>query len=492
MKRPNVLLIMCDQLRADCIEALSHRDVRTPNMNRLVERGISYVNAYSSCPVCVPARYSIRTGRHACQTGFYSNTPPLVLESQPKDTQERCGSYLAKYMSDQGYRTFGIGKFHAHPYDEDLGYEVQIPTEEIWEDVKNKNWDAYASYMRETHPEYSHIEQLHGERSNMYYIPQTSPFPAELTVEAFVADRAVKQLNVRDERPYFGFISFIGPHPPFAPPIPYNRMYDPDKMPTPYRCEKEIDEMDETVCSMTTQIWAEEIANPLARNLWAHYYGEITYIDACLGKILDAIEQREDADNTLICFVSDHGDHMGDHGAWQKESFFEQSCKIPFLLSWPTKLKKNIIDESLVSLVDIFGIVSYVTGNPDFRDGINVIDCALTGREGRQMIPSLYGKPGTREFKIMVRDRRYKYIYFANGGREALFDLKEHPLEDCLCKDEQILHDLRKAALEKCKSNPQLLLALENGDFKAWEASRFSRKRIMQFDNASGVKGFTI
>lgn len=494
MKKPNVLLIMCDQLRADCIAALGNQEVRTPNFDRLVRRGISFTKAYSSCPVCVPARYTIRTGCESYHTGYYENGQPFCVEGESKSVTGRCGEYIGKYMTQHGFRTFGIGKFHAHPYNEEMGYEVQYPTEEIWDDQENKNWDSYASFMRKEHPEYNHIEQLHGERTNMYYIPQTSPFPKELTVEAYEADLAVREIAKDDKRPYFGFISFIGPHPPLAPPVPFNRMYDPDKLKAPYRAGAEIDEMDETVNKMNYDIWAEEISDPLARNLKAHYYGEISYIDSCLGKILDAVEKRDDSDNTIICFVSDHGDHMGDHGAWQKESFFEQSVRIPFLLSWPKVLKQGCKSDELVGLIDLFGIVTSACGKAERRDGVDVISKICAGESTRKYMFSFYGRPGTNKFKIMVRDARFKYIYFANGGKEILFDLDHDPRETRIANDEfpEEMERLRKIALEKCSVEKQLCVAVCEGEFLKFKHETFPRKRIKQFDLASGVKDFTV
>jgi arylsulfatase len=234
MGKPNVLFIMCDQLRADAIAALGNRIVKTPNMDRLVKRGVSFKNAYSTCPVCVPARYTIRTGCEPYNTGVYMNSAPKPVKGQAEKMEERCGKYLARTMAKQGYRTFEIGKFHSIPWDEDLGYELQMHSEEMWS-PEQRGKDAYASFIAREHPEFSFVEQLHGERTEMYYMPQMSPLPAELTVEAWAADKAVEQLKKDDKRPYFGMVSFIGPHPPCAPPLPFNRMYNPDMIPNPVR-----------------------------------------------------------------------------------------------------------------------------------------------------------------------------------------------------------------------------------------------------------------
>ena len=256
MKKPDLLFLMCDQFRFDCIHALGNAGIDTPNLDRLAARGLTFTNAYSTCPVCVPARYTARTGREPFHTGCYENEAPRAMDGQPEGMRERCGPYLAEAMRERGYETFGIGKFHTMPqFDEDLGYDLQMNTEELWSTKEERGKDAFARFLAERHPEYSHLEQLHGERTNMYYMPQLSPLPAELTVESFVAGEAVKQIEKDREKPYFGFVSFVGPHPPCAPPIPYNRYYNPDHMPLPYETDSSIDHMDEQIPWMNHLIW---------------------------------------------------------------------------------------------------------------------------------------------------------------------------------------------------------------------------------------------
>lgn len=133
------------------------------------------------------------------------------------------------------------------------------------------------------------------------------------------------------------------------------------------------DHMDQQIPRMNHLVWAEDINDPHARILKARYYGEISYIDDCLGRILDAVDSREDADDTLLCFFSDHGDHLGDHHAWQKESFFEASAHVPFLVSWPARITADRRCAELVCLTDLFGIATTAAGRPQLRDGIDAL-----------------------------------------------------------------------------------------------------------------------
>lgn len=491
MDQPNVLFIMTDQQRFDTIAALGNEHIYTPNMDRLVRRGISLMQAYSTCPVCVAARYTIRTGCEPPTTGCFSNGIRKPREDQGATMTERCGPYLPQRMRDLGYRTFGIGKFHTKPWDEDLGYDLHWHSEELYGTPDQRQRDAYASWIRKEHPEFDYIEALMGERTEMYYMPQVSPLPKELTVERWAADLAVEQIRANDGKPFFGFVSFIGPHPPFAPPIPFNRMYDPDRMPNPIKGDIKIDHMDEQIPNMNRIIWAEDINDPHARILKARYYGEISYIDDCLGRILDAVESRPDADNTLICFFADHGDHLGDHHAWQKESYFEGSCHIPFLLSWPKQLPANQRRNELVCLTDLFSIATHAAGKTEIREGHDILSVIQGKAAPRENIIGYYGAPGTDRFKIMVREHRWKYIFIANGGREQLFDMENDPNELVNQADanRDIALKLRSVAASACRKAGEQA-ALDQGDLKSFPYSRHDRKRIYQFDVSRGIRGF--
>lgn len=489
MKAKNVLMLVCDQFRYDCISALGNPLIRTPNLDRLVMRGASFDEAYSTCPVCVAARYTIMTGCEPARTGCFSNENPTGSAQQAESIQGRCGDYIAEHMRKLGYRTFGIGKFHTKPdcY-EALGFETHIHTEELWETPEIRARDGYAGFIAREHPEYAHLEQLHGERTNMYYVPQMSPLPAELTVEAYVADRTIEALELNDPRPFFGYVSFVGPHPPCAPPIPYNRMYDPDCMPTPYRGDPACDHMDEQLPFMNYLIWADDISPSMARNLISRYYGEISYIDSCIGRILDALEKRPDAQDTLIVFTSDHGDQLGDHNAWQKECFFEASTHIPFLLSAPGILKAGSRDKRLVCLSDLFSIATAAAGQPEDRDGVNVL-----GGEGHAQIFGTYGRPGSPRFKLMLRTGDTKYIYIANGGREQLFDLKNDPREltNLADRDTKLASEMRAQAERLC-AREDLSDALDGQALRAFDYEERPHRRIHQFEFSKNIDDFEL
>ncbi len=243
---PNILFVMTDQQRFDTIAALGAAPARTPNLDRLVRRGAACTNAYSTCPVCVPARYSIMTGCEPSKTSWLSNWVPGNSVSQ------RCGPYLAETLAARGYRTWGLGKFHTEPRLEPLGFEVHERSEELWPSEEEFLGDDYVRWLLARAPAFAHLEQVHGERTDMYYAPQTRAVPAAFSVESWLATRAVEELGRADPRPQFGFVSFITPHPPIAPPIPYNRMFNPDQMPSPVLGDPAIDAADDYLAWRTT------------------------------------------------------------------------------------------------------------------------------------------------------------------------------------------------------------------------------------------------
>ena len=488
-EQPNVLFIMTDQQRFDTIAALGNETIHTPNFDRLVARGVSFTNAYSQTPVCVPARYNYRTGREPTMTGCYGNGGPTT---DAETIENRCGSYLARRMSELGYRTFGVGKFHTTPRYADIGYETQYYSEETY---GKGDWerDDYASWIRAEHPEYDHVEMLHGERTEMYFMPQTSPLAAEHTVEAWAADRAIEEIDRASDRPFFGLVSFVGPHPPLAPPTPYNRMYDPRDMPERSVGSPDVDRADEQLTWMNHAIWATDdegvVDDVRRRTCWARYYGELTYIDAQLGRILDAVHAREDAAETLICVFSDHGEHLGDHRAWQKESFFEASTRVPFLVSWPSELPQGERCDELVCLTDLFGIATTAAGQPEYRDGIDVLGVIRGECEPRDQLVGYYGAPDSRQFKLMVREGDWKYVFLANGGRELLFDLAADPQERTnRSGDHPAVVDRLRADAANRLAERNITAALDQGDLRKRSFEERNRQRIEQFNEP--IDGF--
>jgi len=438
--QPNVLVVMTDQQRFDTIAALGHDHVDTPNMDRLVDRGVSCTNAYSSAPICVPARHNVRTGCEPIATGYLGNDkrPAEHLETEH-------GPFLARAMRNRGYRTFGIGKFHAHPGDIDLGYDRRLTGSDY---ADEPGADAAADT---------------GRLAAMNFLPQSCALDPEDRKMSWIADEATAEIERDTDDPFFGFVSFSKPHPAWNPSAPFDDYYDPDDMPDPLREDRAVDHVDEKIPAQNYHFWRsreDDTGEHTIRIARSHYYGLVTQLDREIGRVLDAVESRDDADNTLICFVSDHGELLGDHHGWGKTSFFEQSARVPFLVSWPERLPEDETYDGLVSLTDVFGIATTAAGDRELRDGTDVLG-ALTGdSEGRERLFGYHETPHeTRLFSlphnltVMVREGDWKYVYCVDGGREQLFDLAEDPRETVDRADEEpaVVDRLRDAAVDRLR-----------------------------------------
>jgi arylsulfatase len=222
--RPNILLIMTDQQRWDTIAALGNPIIRTPALDSLVGGGTTFTNAYTPSPVCVSARCALLTGMAPHRTGCTDNMP--MSQHLPS---------LMDRLQEAGYQTHGVGKMHFTPDSNELwGFESRDISEEI--SALDTETDDFRHYLGENG--YGYVDEPHGVRSEMYYIPQPSQLPAHLHNTAWVADRSVDFLARRDpERPFFLWTSFIKPHPPFESPTPWNKLYRAAEMPPPFRPE---------------------------------------------------------------------------------------------------------------------------------------------------------------------------------------------------------------------------------------------------------------
>ncbi len=268
-------------------------------------------------------------------------------------------------------------------------------------------------------------------------------------------------------------------------------MYDPDRLPDIVLGSVEEDHLDEEIPFMRYAVWAEAINPALARIVKARYYGEISYLDHCLGRILDAIEARPKSENVLVCFFSDHGDLLGDHHGWQKHNFFEAACRVPLLLSWPATLSKETVRNELISLADLFGIATEAAGQCDVREGINVLKLLRGECARRQYLVGMVEPPGSHDFKLMVVTDEWKYIFMANGGREQLFNLRQDPneLSNSVASDSKIRDDLHALGVQACQA-PGAIDALDGKKLRAFPFRERPRTRIYQFDRSRGVVGF--
>ena len=398
MKRKNVLMIFTDQQRADTIHALGNGNIVTPALDSIASEAVVFDKCYTPSPVCVPARLCMKAGQYCARTGNNNNNPNIAYDGE--------GFY--KRFTDAGYNTCAIGKMHNSPvlYD-GMGFRKRISQEEL-----SHPDDDYTKFI--CNSQYKYVFDYMGQRSDMYYIPQISQLPAEAHPTQWIGDNCVdfiKNANT-DEEPIFLVASFIHPHPPFAPPAPWNKMYrknvrdpfvpeDPDSYEDMLRNKYTCD--------------ALGISPRRLELLNQYYYACISFVDYQIGRIIAELKAKGIYDDTIIMFSSDHGDMMGDYGSMGKRTMLDAAARIPFLLKIPGK--DHAIRQDPASLVDVAPTLLAACGidyDPTDFDGVNLMT------DSHELVYSQYGN-GTLGI-YMVASGSDKLVYSAVGNRYFYFD----------------------------------------------------------------------
>ena len=411
--RPNILIIMTDQQRADTIRALGNPIIQTPALDRLVFGGTSFTSAYCPSPVCVASRCSFLLGEYPHQTGTISNTP------MPQDRKS-----LMNFLNDVEYQTHGIGKMHFSPDSKRLwGFESRDFSEE------GSDQDHYRDFI-DQHG-YDYIAATHGERSEFYYIPQPSQLPERLHHTKWVGDKTLDFLDRRDSsRPFFCWTSFIKPHPPFESPVPWNRLYRMIEMDLPYippNNDQLLTYWNRLQNSYKYQDQGLDLN--LVRVMRAAYYAAISFIDYNVGRILDRLEGEGILDETLILFTSDHGEFLGDYNCYGKRSFLDSAARIPLLVRYPGRFTPNALCDQPVSLVDVLPTCFSVAGieKQSQHVGTDLAEIA-SGESDRDGIIGQLGQEETGLYTLITSN--FKYIYSAADQKEWLFRRLANRLEE--------------------------------------------------------------
>lgn len=418
MSQPNILLLFVDQMRYDAMGCAGNPVIQTPALDRLAREGMRFTHAVTPVPVCIAARYSLITGQRCAVHGRFANNTPV-----PEPNLYT----LPQLLGSAGYHTHAIGKMHFRPPRRHLGFHRMQLMEEI---PVYREDDEYLMYLKRVG--YGHIRQVHGVRNLLYHQPQVSVIPEAHHGSTWVADRTVEFLRQYRRRPFFCWASWIAPHLPWNAPEPFASMYPIGQMPPPHNW----DQPRETLPHLMR--WAKETSDTAfacmdhLKRIKALYYGNVSLIDKGVGRILQALDDLGLAGDTLVLFASDHGELMGDHGAFQKSKPYEASARIPFLARLPGRMEAGRTATDRVSLLDIMP---------------TVLDLAGINYPGRRPLAgdSLLGKPGgglaaSRDEFVVEHGTRggrwlsllcgpWKYNYYFPGEWEELFHLENDPQE---------------------------------------------------------------
>ena len=441
---PNILFMMADQMRSDALSCAGNSAIRTPNLDRLASEGVRFTNAFSSTPSCTPARAAILTGLSPWYHGMLGYGTIALRYSYE----------LPRALSEAGYYTCSLGKDHfgwnsttnegiSHGYDKtDLydGVLKEVDDYDEWFMFVNPGVDPMATGLE--YNDYRGRPYALDE----YYHPT-----------AYVGRAAVNFFETYNEtKPFFLKVSFHRPHSPYDPPESWMSQYKPDNMPDPY--DGGNWDARYAIHYNTTpnpSIWCGDIGLDTLRVSRQAYYGNVGFIDAWIGEILETLERKGLADNTFVLFTADHGDMLGDHYHFRKTFPYFGSAHIPMMFKWPISESEptgGVITEArgsvrkeIVELRDLFPTFLDIAGLPVTKslNGSSLLHLLCT-----ENWDEIYSKPtqqstAWREYLDLEHSTSYnitnhwnaltdghmKYIFRAYFDDEQLFDLDSDPEE---------------------------------------------------------------
>jgi arylsulfatase len=428
--RPHIVVIMPDQMRADCLSCAKHPVVQTPHLDRLAAQGTRFVRAYSNSPICMPARTTALTGEYCHTHGQWSNygRTPLRLDS------------YARRLRDDGYRTCYVGKshFYSHTRGDHLSAHVPFMNELGWQDVYETTgpWATVTtdSIMTDHWAEIGCLEMFRNDYARRRAAGPVasiwpSPMPDGEHMEDFVGQQAVAQIESYDrEEPLLLFVGFGGPHEPWDPPPAWGGMYDRARMPAPLPAGRARAWLPPAAAAYQQGIESDrpEIPEEYRRAIQALYFGKVSHVDYWVGRIMQALRARRMWGNTAMVFWSDHGEMLCDKNRVHKAVFFESAVRVPMIVRQPRQAQPGATSRALISHVDIFPTILELAG------------CApQESAFGSSLLP-LVGKPRAKgpdavfseiDDLTMIRDQRYKAVFNSSGELLQLFDLKDDPTE---------------------------------------------------------------
>lgn len=403
--RPNILLLHTDQQRFDTIAALGASHMRTPNIDRLVQRGTAFNRAYSANPVCMPARHDLITGVSARHHGYWHNC------WQPIRSYEL--ATVPRLLTWAGYETYAVGKMHFAPAREHHGFSHMYLMEELPE---RREDDAYLQYLNEVG--YGDVVNIHGVRPLFYHTPQRSRVPEEHHGSAWVAHKTIEVLRQPRNCPFFIFASWVGPHPPYAMPQEYLDLYRGAEIPSP--CPLPEDS------GRQAPPTPENAVGQQLQRIREAYYGAITLIDKHIGRILDTLEETGQLDDTLILFTSDHGEMLGDREAYQKHVPYEGSAHIPLIACGPGFNAGT--SDTPATTWDVSATI-LAAANVRVPDDHPLVGEALTGVANPHERIVCYSHAEGQNRYVAAVGRGHKFVHWYNGGDEELYDLVADPWE---------------------------------------------------------------
>jgi arylsulfatase len=357
---PNILWICADQQRWDTIRALGNPHIRTPHLDRLCAEGMAFERAYCQSPVCTPSRASFLTGLYPSAT--HANRNGAVYFPANERVQ-----LITRRLATAGYECGLVGKLHlASPWH---GEEARV-------DDGYTHWRySHSPYRRQHGRNQYHawlaakglaLESVFEPGNSDAFARYRPDLPPELHQSAWCAGMAEEFVRTPRTRPWLLSVNPFDPHPPFDAPDSHARRYDPASLPPPLFRPEDLENQARLAGAFFQHAPAQP--GPVEQRDKASYYGMVELLDEQLGRILTAVDESGQGENTLVIFMSDHGEMLGDHGLSHKGCrFYEGLVHVPLILRWPGRVPTGRRCRALVELVDLAPTLAEIAGVTPFR-----------------------------------------------------------------------------------------------------------------------------
>jgi arylsulfatase A-like enzyme len=442
--RPNVLFIAVDDLN-DWVNCMGGRKgVHTPNLDRLAARGMLFTNAHCAAPSCNPSRVAIMTGVRPSSSGVYYNG-----QSWRKSPRLADAVTIPEHFRAGGYTAFGCGKiFHALSWITDR-YGTQQNEAKLWDyywpsatnPMPEPQWPRDTKAIR-SEDGYLHSTPIAVGKNQEGRPPHFFDWGADDQPESGTADYkvvswAADELSKRRDKPFFQAVGVFRPHIPWYAPTKYFDLYPKDDVFLPKVKENDLDDVPAIGQRSIRKEWHRWVVdNHEWRGAVRGYLASISYADAQVGRLLDALDASPHAKNTIVVVWSDHGMHLGEKQQWEKFTLFEESTRVPLMFIVPGMTRPGSVCSSPVSLVDVFPTLNALCGLPrrDDLDGVSLVPLLKNPA-------APWDRPAVTTWgrnNHSVRGQRYRYICHSNGDQQ-LYDHQTDPDEFTNLADRQEL-----------------------------------------------------
>ena len=471
--RPNLLILMADQLTAGALPAYGGKVAKTPHLDRLADAGVVFESFYCNSPLCAPSRYSWLAGQLPSKIGAYDNAAELAAQVPT----------FAHYLRRAAYGTVLSGKMHFCGPDQLHGFEERLTT------------DIYPADFGWT-PDWTRFDERPGWYHSMDSVIRAGPCTRTNQVDfddevVFAARRKLFDIaRGKDRRPFCLVVSMTHPHDPYVIPEPYWNRYRDSEIDLPRVTQRDLDE--DPHSRRLRHVIGLTLAQPNETQIRAArraYLGAVSYVDDQIGSLLATLRQARLDANTVIMVLADHGDMLGERGLWYKMNFFENACRIPLIVHAPERFAAHRVSES-ASLLDILPTLVGLASEGEALayaapiDGRSLLP-ALEGGAGPGQVVGEYLAEGAVAPIVMIRRGRYKFVHSA-ADPDQLYDLSADPDErvnlssraDCAAAVAEFraevarrwsLDEIHQAVLASQRRRHLVYAALREGRYRPWD-----------------------